>query len=67
MENQDLLFVEQNPTDGKNEKIFSYSELYVASVLKRRRDTSVNIIMACLPFFQYLWFISILIGTNTNA
>lgn len=45
MENQDLLFVEQNPTDGKNEKIFSYSELYVASVLKRRRDTSVNIII----------------------
>ncbi|CAG8437025.1 13910_t:CDS:2 [Rhizophagus irregularis] len=45
MENQDLLFVEQNPTDGKNEKIFSYSELYVASVLKRRRDTSERIQM----------------------
>ena len=39
MENQDLLFVEQNQND---EKIFSYSELYVASVLKRRRDTSVS-------------------------
>ncbi|RIA95788.1 RNA polymerase II-associated [Glomus cerebriforme] len=45
MENQDLLFVEQNPTDGKSEKIFSYSELYVASVLKRRRDTSERIQM----------------------
>ena len=51
MENQDLLFVEQNPTVG-SEKIFSYSELYVASVLKRRRDTSVkknnNLSFVCL-------------------
>ncbi|CAG8497244.1 9498_t:CDS:2 [Funneliformis caledonium] len=44
MENQDLLFVEQNPADG-NEKIFSYSELYVASVLKRRINTMERIQM----------------------